>query len=72
MSTTEELYDFGEDFEILMLGYMFRDVSFQVRTEGLIKLSISRPKSTVYWLRWLMNFLHLQDYTVPSRYESAA
>jgi replicative DNA helicase len=30
-------YDFGDDFQTLILGYMFRDMSFNVRTDGLIK-----------------------------------
>lgn len=35
--TTPVTYDFGEDFQTLVLGYLFRDVSFNVRTDGLIK-----------------------------------
>lgn len=34
---TAATYDFGEDFQTLMLGYLFRDVAFNVQTEGLIK-----------------------------------
>lgn len=34
---TTEVYEFGEDFQTLILGYLFRDVAFNVRTEGLIK-----------------------------------
>lgn len=35
--TTAETYDFGEEFQTLILGYLFRDVSFNVHTDGLIK-----------------------------------
>jgi len=34
---TTEVYEFGEDFEKLILAYMLKDMSFCVRTEGLVK-----------------------------------
>lgn len=40
VETTEvesEKYDFGVDFETLMMAYMLRDTGFHVRTEGLIR-----------------------------------
>lgn len=36
-SPIEETYDFGTDFQTLVLAFLFRDVPFNVRTEGLIK-----------------------------------
>lgn len=35
--TTPEAYEFGEEFETQILAYLYRDVSFNVRTEGLVK-----------------------------------
>lgn len=34
---TTEVYEFGTEFQTHVLAYLFRDVSFNVRTEGLIK-----------------------------------
>ena len=34
---TSKGYDFGTDFQTLILGYLFRDVEFNVRTQGLIR-----------------------------------
>lgn len=35
--TTAATYEFDEDFQTLILGYLFRDVAFNVRTDGLLK-----------------------------------
>lgn len=34
---TTEVYEFAEEFQTLIIGYLFRDVSFNVRTDGLVK-----------------------------------
>src|SRR6185437_11545895 len=33
----EETFDFGEDFQTLILSYLFRDNAFNNRCEGLVK-----------------------------------
>ena len=37
LDSEEAKYEFGTEFQTLILAYLFRDVGFQGRTEGLIK-----------------------------------
>ena len=37
MSAVVEAYDFGNEFQTLLIGYLFRDAAFNLYTDGLIK-----------------------------------
>lgn len=63
---TTATYDFGEEFQTLMLGYLFRDVSFNVQTEGLVKPQYFTTE--VHGALAALAVEHFQTYkNVPSR-----
>lgn len=63
---TTATYEFDEEFQTQVIGYLFRDVSFNLRTEGLIKPQYF--ESEVHGALAAIAIEYYRDYrTVPSK-----
>jgi replicative DNA helicase len=66
MTAPSEIYEFDNDVQTQVLGYMFRDVAFNVRTEGLVKPQYF--ESEVHAVLANMAMEYYRNYrTVPSK-----